>query len=208
MLRFSLTNVVKFLLGILIVQGATVLLVLTAQTTSLEQTVFLFLTLGLTIGVLTALWFTSIADAAGRQALARAKEGFSREREKIRVRAEQEKVKEVRNSQRQVDKEKRRASTGSNLKTGVMIGGAMSVGFVLLLTQFVSLGLVALSAASGVALGYGVRARQERLGAATGLGKGLLLGGGRKEVAVIAARPPQGALPPAADPPPRSSRGA
>lgn len=196
MLRFSVTNLLKFLLGILIVQGATVLLVVTAQKTSLEQTMILFGALGLTIGVLTALWFNSVADAAGRQALARAKESFSKEREKIRLRAEQEKAKEVRNTQRQAEKDKRRASTGSNLKTGVMIGGAMSVGFVLLLTQFVSLGLVALSAASGAALGYGVRARQERLGLGTGSGKGLL-GGGRQEITVIEAKPAQEALPPA-----------
>jgi hypothetical protein len=207
MLRFSITNLVKFLIGILIVQGATVLLVVTAQKTSLEQTALFFVALGGTIGVLTALWFNSVADAAGRQALARAQEGFSREREKIRVRAEQEKVKEVRNSQRQVEKEKRRAGTGGNLKTGLMIGGAMSAGLVLMLTSFVSLGLVALSAASGAALGYGVRARQERLGFGRGLAGGLL-GGERKEVAVIESQPAREALPPAQPPKPKAVRGA
>jgi hypothetical protein len=207
MLRFSITNLVKFLIGILIVQGATVLLVVTAQKTSLEQTALFFVALGGTIGVLTALWFNSVADAAGRQALARAKEDFSREREKIRVRAEQEKVKEVRNTQRQVEKEKRRAGTGGNLKTGLMIGGAMSAGVMLMLTSFVSLGLVALSAASGAALGYGVRVRQERLGFGRGLAGGLL-GGERKEVAVIESQPPREALPPAQQSKPKALRGA
>lgn len=207
MLGSSITNLVKFLMGILIVQGATVLLVVTAQKTSLEQTVVFFVALGVTIGVLTALWFSSVADAAGRQALARAKESFSREREKIRVQAEQEKVKEVRNTQRQVEKEKRRAATGGNLKTGLVLGGAMSAGLVLMMTSFVSLGLVALSAASGAALGYGLRARQERLGFGRGLVGGLLRGE-RKEVAVIESRPAPEALPPARSSKPRAARSA
>lgn len=202
MLSFRLANVLKFLIGILIVQGVTVLLVITALRTSLEQTALLFVLLNVSIGVLTALWFSSVADAAGRQALARAKEGFSREREKLRVRAEQEKIREVRNTQRQVEREKRRAQTGSNLKSGVMLGGAVGVGAVMLLTQFVTLGLLTLTTAGGAALGYGLRARQERLAAS---GRGLL--GGRNEIKVIEAPVSREPLP-APSEPPKAARGA
>ncbi|MEA3278620.1 MAG: hypothetical protein U9Q81_25650 [Pseudomonadota bacterium] len=183
MFRFSVSSLVKFLIGVLLVQGATVLLVVTALKTDLDQTGLLFLLLNLTVGVLTALWFTSIADGARKQALARAKESFSREREKIRVRAEQQKTKEVRNTQRQIERQKRRGQTGSNLKTGVVIGGAVGVGVVMLLTQFVTLGLLTLSTAGGAALGYGARVRQEKLG----LGKKRLLSVG-KPVKVIEAQ--------------------
>jgi len=196
MLTLRLANLVKFLIGILIVQGVTVLLVVTAQRTSLEHTALLFVMLNVSIGVLTALWFSSIADAAGRQALARAKEGFSREREKLRVRAEQEKSREVRNTQRQVEREKRRAQTSTHLKNGVMIGGAVGVGAVMLLTQFVTLGLLTLTTAGGAALGYGLRARQERLASS---GRGLL--GGAKEIQVIAAPAGRESLPPPREPP-------
>lgn len=164
MLRFTVTSLIKYLIGILLVQGATVVLVITALKTSLEQTGLLFLLLNLSIGVLTALWFTSIADGARRESLSKVKESFSREREKIRVRAEQEKTKEIKSSQRRIDREKRKVSSGNNIKTGVMIGGAVSVGVVLLMTQMVTLGLLTLSTAGGAALGYGVRSRQERLG--------------------------------------------
>lgn len=184
MLRFSLSTLVKFLIGIVLVQGATVLLVVTALKTSLEQTGLLFVLLLLAIGALTALWFTSIADGARKQALALAKEDFSREREKIRVRAEQDKTREVRSTQRQVDRERRRVQTGSTLKTGVMIGGAVGVGVVMLLTQFVTLGLLTLSTVGGAALGYGIRARQDRLGLAAGR-----LLGREKAVRVIAVQP-------------------
>jgi hypothetical protein len=164
MFRFSVSSLIKYLIGILLVQGATVLIVITALRTSLEQTGLLFLLLNVSIGVLTALWFNSIADGVRRESLAKARESFSREREKIRVRAAQEKVKDVRVTQRRVEREKRRARSGTNLRTGVMIGGAVGVGAVLLMTQMVTLGLLTLSTAGGAALGYGVRARQDRLG--------------------------------------------
>jgi hypothetical protein len=196
MLRFSVSTLIKYLIGILLVQGATVLLVITALRTSLEQTGLLFALLNLAIGALTALWFTSIADGARRESLAKAKESFSREREKIRVRAEQEKVKEVKSSQRRVVREQRWVRTGSNLKTGVMIGGAVGVGAVLLMTQMVTLGLLTLSTAGGAALGYGVRARQDRLGQG---GRRLL----RREnpVRVIEAQPVSGSLKQSGDDP-------
>jgi H+/Cl- antiporter ClcA len=190
MFSFSLSGFVKFLVGILLTQLGTVLLVYTAIRTNLEQTWPLFAALAITIGAITALWFHSIADSARKQALSRAKESFSREREKIRVRAEQEKTKEVRNTQRQIHREKQRARTGNSLKTGVMIGGAVGVGVVMLMTQMVTLGLLTLSTAGGAALGYGVRARQERLGR----GARGFLGRREREVKVLEAEPVTGAL--------------
>jgi len=184
MLRFGVSTMVKYLIGILLVQGGTVLLVVTALRTSLDKTGLLFALLTVAVGALTALWFTSIANGARRESLAKAKESFSREREKIRVRAEQEKIKEVRSSQRRVAREQRKVRTGSNLKTGVMIGGAVGVGAVLLMTQMVTLGLLTLSTAGGAALGYGVRARQDRLGQG---GRRLLRQG--RPVRVIEAQP-------------------
>ena len=190
MFSFSLTSLVKFAIGILLLQGGTVLLVYTALRTNLEQTWPLFMALGLTIGAISALWFNSIADGARKQALAKAKESFSRERERLRVRAEKEKTKEVKNTQRQLHREKQRARTSNNLKTGVMIGGAAGVGVVMLMTHMVTLGLLTLSTAGGAALGYGVRARQERLGRA---GRSLL-GRREKTVKLIEAAPEPAAL--------------
>jgi len=164
MFPFSLTSFLKYLIGILFVQGVTVLLVYTAYKTDLDKTVLLFGLLNLAIGALTAFWFTSMSEGTRKQALSRAKESFAREREKIRVRAEQQKTKDVRSSQRQIHREKSRAQKGSNLKTGLMLGGAAGVGVFMVLTQFVTLGLLTLTTAGGAALGYGLRARQDRLG--------------------------------------------
>jgi hypothetical protein len=171
MVPLSFASLVKFLVGILLLQGATVLLVYTAMRTDLSQTWPLFGALGVTIGAMTALWFNAIAEDSRKQTLAKAQASFSREKEKIRVRAEKEKSKEFKTTQRQLHKAQQRSKSGSQVKTGIMIGGAVSVGAVLLLTQMVTLGLLTLTTAGGAALGYGIRSRQERLGLG---GRGLL----------------------------------
>ena len=91
---------------------------------------------------------------------------------------------------RQLNKEKRRAQMRSDVRTGVMVvGGVVGLGTVMLFSQFMTIGLLTLSTAGGAALGYGVRARQERLGQ----GKRRLLGG-EKRVEVIDATPSVPAL--------------
>jgi hypothetical protein len=185
MFPLSFSSFVKFLIGILLLQGATVLLVHTALRTELSQTWPLFGALGVTLGAITALWFNAVADNARKQCLAKAQASFSKEREKIRVRAEQEKTREFKSAQRQLNKEKQRSQTGSQVKTGIMIGGALSAGAVLLMTQMVTLGLLTLTTAGGAALGYGLRGRQER----AGLSGRNLLGRRAREVEVIEAKP-------------------
>jgi hypothetical protein len=189
-LRFSVASLIKFLVGILLLQGVTVLLVVTALRTDLDQTWPLFVALGGTVGVLVALWFTSIADSARHQSLAKAKEIFSREREKIRVRAEQDKAKEVKNTQRAAARSQRVAGLAISPKTGIAIGGAVGVGVAMLLAQFVTLGLLTLTTAGGVVLGYGARIRQERYGGlrlGTTTNSPLLGGAEPREVKVIEA---------------------
>jgi ElaB/YqjD/DUF883 family membrane-anchored ribosome-binding protein len=182
MFRFSLVSLIKFLVGIILLQGVTALLVFTALKSDLPQTWPLFAALGGTVGVLVALWFTSIADSARHQSLAKAKESFSREREKIRVRAEQDKAKEVKNTQRAAAKAQRFAGLAISPKTGIAIGGAVGLGVAMMVAQFVTMGFLTLAAAGGAVLGYGARVRQERYG-------GNLLGGGdRREVQVLEAQ--------------------
>ena len=180
MLPFSLTSFLKYLIGVLFIQGVTVLLVVTAYRTNLKETGVLFLLLNLAVGALTAFWFTSMAEGVRKQALSRAKEGFAREREKIRVRAEKDKTREVKNSQRQISREKLRAQRGNNLRTSLVIGGAAGVGVAMVLAQFVTVGLLTLTTAGGAALGYGLRARQDRL--SFGMGKRLPSGERREKV--------------------------
>ena len=175
-------TLIRFLIGIFLLQGVTGLLVYTALGTNWQITWPLFLLLGGSIGALVALWFSAIVGAERRHAVARASERFFKEREQIRVKAEQQRTNDVRNHERLAAKAAKGGGIGGrlNLKSGAVVGGAVGIGIAMLLTQFVTLGLLTLTTAGGAVLGYGVRARQEKL-----IG-GRRLGGGEKDIKVIA----------------------
>jgi hypothetical protein len=158
--RFNIPAVFKFAVGILLVQGATVLLVVAAQRADLRETWLLMLCLALLIGLLAALWFSSVASHCNQQTLARASEKFHRERERIRRKSEKEKTNEIKDSHRQLLRETRRVQGRSNVKLGAALAGLATVGVALFFTQFMTLGLLALSVTGGALVGYGVRARQ------------------------------------------------
>jgi gas vesicle protein len=158
-------TLIRFLIGIFLLQGVTGLLVYTALSTEWQSTWPLFLLLGGSVGALAALWFSAMVGAERRHAVARASERFSKEREQIRVKAEQQRTKDMRTQERLAAKAAKGGGLGRglSLKSGALVGGAVGVGTAMLLTQFVTLGLLTLATAGGAALGYGVRVRQERL---------------------------------------------
>ena len=160
MLRFSVPSLIKFLVGLLLVQGVTVLLVYTAERSDPTQTWWLFLAIGIAVSVLVALWFTSLAEGHRRKAESKLKERHYREREAIRTKLEKEKAKAVKSTEREAARARARAASGNMLKTGALVAGG--VGVVLMMTQFVTVGLLSLTTAGGLMLGYGVRARQDR----------------------------------------------
>jgi hypothetical protein len=160
MISFSLPTFIKFLAGIFLLQGATALLLMTAQEADLQKSGWLLGSLGILIGMLVALWFSTIASHVSQHSYARASEKFNRQRDRIRLQANKEKTKEIRNSHEQVLRETRRLRTRSTLKLGTAITGIAGLGVLLLFTQFMTLGLLAVSATGGAMLGYGIRARQ------------------------------------------------
>ena len=185
MLPLHLSSFVKYLIGILFLQGTTGLIVYAALKTDLTQTWPLYGALGVTVAAMTALWFNSIATGARKESLAKAQASFSREKEQLRVRVEQEKIREIKNTQRLAKRQQQRARFGSQAKTGLIMAVGVGAGLLLLMTQMISLGVLALSTAGGAAIGYGVRARQERL--ASGEGDLLRLGRRAKPVRVLEA---------------------
>jgi hypothetical protein len=161
MIPFSLPAFIKFLLGVFLLQGATVLLVMAVQDAGLHRSGWLVVSLGILIGVIAALWFAAIASHASQHSYARASEKFNRQRDRIRRQADKEKSREIRHSHQQVMRETRRQRNRSTLKFGgAALAGIAGLGVLLLFTQFITLGLLAVSATGGALLGYGVRARQ------------------------------------------------
>jgi ABC-type protease/lipase transport system fused ATPase/permease subunit len=160
MTPFSLAAFIKFLIGIFLLQGATALLLMSAQDADLNKSGWLFGALGLLIGVIAAFWFTSITSHARQHSLIKVSEKYQRQRDRIMRQAEKEKTRQIRNSHQQLLRETRRVQSRSTLKLGAALTGVVGLGVLLLFTQFMMLGVLAVSATGGALLGYGIRARQ------------------------------------------------
>lgn len=162
--RYGISDLIRFLLGILLVQTATGIQVLAALRSADREIWLLFGLLSLTLAGVAALWFTSIANHGRKDAVARMKDDFSREREKIRVRAEREKTKVIEKSHQQIIKHRDRTQTKASMKAGASFAAVVVLGGIMLFTQFIPLGMLLMTTAGGALAGYGFRARQEYLG--------------------------------------------
>jgi len=151
-----------FIPGVLLLQVITVALVLMAPA-DLENWGWLRLAVPvLIVGFLTAFWFGSVAAHQREDKISRLKELHAIERETIRVNAERAKTKLIKQSQHKTIKAVRRSSTRANIKVGLAFAGAAALGGFLILTQFMSLGLLTLAAVGGALGGYSLRFRQEK----------------------------------------------
>jgi hypothetical protein len=152
----------KFIPGILLLQVTTIALVLIAPA-DLQNWGWLRLAVPvLIVGFLTAFWFGSVAAHQREDKISRLKELHAKERETIRVNAERAKTKLIKQSQHKTMQEVRRSSTRANIKVGLAFAGAAALGGLLVLTQFMSLGLLTLATVGGALGGYTLRFRQEK----------------------------------------------
>ncbi len=172
----------KYLLGILIIQAATVAMTLTAIKSDDQELWLAVLLLALLIGLVTAFWFASIAGHAKKDALAQAKEEFSKEREKLRVNSERQKNRLIRKSHEEIRKETNRAHAKSSFKLGAGFIGIVAAGALLIFSQLLTLGFLTLAVGGGALGGYLMRVRQEVVSRPK---ETLSISDGRKPVIVI-----------------------
>ena len=151
----------KYLLGILIIQAATVALTLAATKSDDQELWLAVLFLAFIIGLVTAFWFASIASHVKKDALANAKDEFSKEREKLRVNAERQKTRLMRKSHEEIRKETNRAHARSSFKLGAGFIGIVAAGSLMIFSQLITLGLLTLAVGGGALGGYLMRVRQE-----------------------------------------------
>ncbi len=151
----------KFLPGLVLVQAAAIAMVLLFPPPSTTgEWLRLCIILG-TLTLIVAFWFDALAKHTSKDIIAKAQEKFAKEREELRVKAEREKTKVVRQSQKQIARETFKVNSRANVKVGTALVGIAGVGAFLVFTQFMSLGLVALAGAGGGLAGYLTRVRQE-----------------------------------------------
>jgi hypothetical protein len=157
---FYLTVMLKFLLGIVLVQAATVTVVLLAPADLRGAGLLRVIVPVLVIGFLAAFWFASIAHHLRKDHLARVSEEFARERENLRVNAERSKARAMKQAQKHIAREAKATHAKANFKVGAAFSGIIAIGALLMLTQFLTVGIIALSTAAGALGGYFYRARQ------------------------------------------------
>jgi len=152
----------KFFLAILGVQLVTAVLVLVipfdpAQPATLVRPVAPILL----IGLLSAFWFSSFAAHLTRKKISRLKEEFAGEREKIRVNAERAKARLLKRTYRQTARLERQRELRTNLKIGLAFGISLAAGALLLMGNFLTMGLLTLTTAVGALGGYLFRGSRE-----------------------------------------------
>lgn len=151
----------KYLLGILIIQAATVAMTLAAVKSDDQELLLAVLLLAFFISLVTAFWFTSLAKLAKKDALAAAKDAFTKEREKLRINAERQKTRLIRQSHEEIRKQTNRAHASSSFKLGAGFIGIIAAGSLMIFSQLLTLGLLTLAVGGGALGGYLLRVRQE-----------------------------------------------
>jgi len=153
---------IKYFLGVSLVQGLSVLLVFAwLHTGSSTDAALTFAALGLISGLFAALWLSSMAHGDSKEALLRAEATLAKEREKHRRVTERERHKATETARKTLQREFNRGKTRTNLKMGGAVAGMAGLGTLLLLTQFMSLGILLMSSSGGALAGYLLRMRHE-----------------------------------------------
>ena len=149
----------RFLIGIFLVQIATVALVLLSP--DLQGLGWLRLIVPiLVVGVFAAFWFHSLAKYRSKNEVENLKGQYLKEKAKIQLNAERAKTRLVKQTQKQIAREAKVTHTKANFKVGAAFSAAIGVGALMLITELFTFGLLTLSTAGGALGGYILRAKR------------------------------------------------
>ncbi len=153
-------QLLKFFLGIILVQLITGILILVSPT-EFTLTGVLRLALPLIfISLTVAFWFTSLSANFRKESEAKIQNAFAKEKEKIKVNAEKEKIKVVKEAQQNIAREAKMTYAKANFKVGAAFAGTLAVGALFVFAQMMTVGLLTLTAAGGAAGGYFYRGKR------------------------------------------------
>ncbi len=152
----------RFLIGIIIIQIATVALVMLAPD-DLQGIAWLRLIVPLVVvAFFAAFWFSSIAMHKSKDDLSSLQAKHAQEREKLQVNAERAKTRMMKKTQQQIARESKLTHGKANFKVGATLAGAMGFGALMLLTEMLTLGIMTITTAGGALGGYLYRGNKER----------------------------------------------
>jgi len=147
-------QLIKFLLGIILVQLVTVVLVMLSPS-ELDMIGVLRLSIPLFfISLMVSFWFTSLSAYHSKDEVEKVKSSFAQEREELKVNAERDKTRVVKEAQKDIAKEARTTHAKANFKVGAAFAGVLGVGALFVFAQMMTVGLLTMVAAGGAMGGY------------------------------------------------------
>lgn len=148
-------QVLKFLLGIILVQLITAVLIYISPINLDDSSSLLRLVLPLFfMALMVAFWFSSLSASSQKDTEHKMTNKFAKEREELRVKAERAKTRVVKEAQKEIAKEATVTHAKANFKVGVAFAGVMGVGALFIFAQLITAGLLTMTAAGGVIGGY------------------------------------------------------
>ncbi|CAA6823977.1 MAG: Unknown protein [uncultured Sulfurovum sp.] len=160
-------QVLKFLLGIVLVQLVTAVLIYISPINleDLGSLVRLVLPLFF-VALMVAFWFSSLSAHLKKDFEHKMKDSFAKEREALKVKAERAKTRVVKEAQKDIAREAKVTHAKANFKVGASFAGVLGVGALFIFAQLVTAGLLTMTAAGGLIGGYywrGKRIEKENL---------------------------------------------
>ena len=148
-------QVLKFLLGTILVQLITAVLIYISPINLDDSSSLLRLVLPLFfMALMVAFWFSSLSSSFQKDTEHKMTNKFAKEREELRVKAERAKTRVVKQAQKEIAKEATVTHAKANFKVGVAFAGVMGVGALFIFAQLITAGLLTMTAAGGVIGGY------------------------------------------------------
>jgi len=147
-------KIFKFFLGIVLVEIISIVLFAISPKTFDEMGILRLVVPLFFVAIMVAFWFSLLSEHFYKDREHEIKESFAKEREKLRVKAERDKIKVVKEAQKEIAKEAKITHAKANFKVGAAFAGVLGVGALFMLAQFVTAGLLTMTAAGGAIGGY------------------------------------------------------
>ncbi len=152
----------RFFLGLVLAQAAVAVLVSFYPAEGFFERALPVAFLIVLLATVISLWFSTIARQLADRRVHSLQKKFAAEKDKLSQDAERAKDRLIKKTNKQIEVESRRAKTKASIKVWGAIAVAGGFGVIMLLSQFVTLGLLTLTTAGGAVGGYLVRARKEQ----------------------------------------------
>jgi hypothetical protein len=145
----GLGSFVRLLIGVLMVQAVTALVVVLAMRGDWQAMWPLYGALGLAVGLMATFWFNAIVGDHRRLTAERLGAKFAKERDAVREKIEKRAARQIREREKQAEaraKVQAREAKWSSWRTGLGFGGAAALGVVFLAGQMLLTGALVLGA--------------------------------------------------------------